>query len=178
MIKRNKLSIFLLAVVVMLTIYYIKTPTNSGSDKLNNQTPVASVERYPLYAESRLIILDARGTKISELEGVLASSKSTMSEKEVALETISQLNELTEKEIVLETAIITLGYEDCFVNAVDNSVRVQVLSSEFSAEKFVEIALIAKEKFGNDCVVSVKVNETKKLKTFMRENPHLSFFLK
>lgn len=160
MIKRNKLSIFLVAVVIMLTIYYIKTPTNTNSTNIGGgNKPVSSVERYPLYAETRINISKTRTTMIEESEAVLASSTTTVKEKETALETIANLNELTEKEITVETAIKNIGYQDTLVNASGLDVKIRILTENFTPEDFVAVAMLAKEEFGKDCKVSIEINQ-------------------
>ena len=154
MLKRNKLSIFLVLVVIGLTIYYVKTPTKAEKPKEDTTT---SSERYPLYAQSRLEVLTERNEEIAKYETTIAEASSTNEEND-AYERLTALTKLTEREVGVEYHIKGLGYSDCFVHTSGNRIKVNVLSNNFSVEDFVEVALLVKGEFGNDYQVIVNVD--------------------
>ena len=137
MLKKNKLTIFLLLVVVVLTVYYVKMPINTTEPA--GTTPSVSA-RYPLYAQTRLEVITSRNELISSYEEQLANTTNS-SEMAVFLENVNELEELTLREI-----------------RVENQIKVNVLTNSFSVEEFIEVALLIKGEFGDDCNVVVNVN--------------------
>ena len=154
MLKKNKLTIFLLLVVVVLTVYYVKMPINTTEPA--GTTPSVSA-RYPLNAQTRLEVITSRNELISSYEEQLANTTYS-SEMAVFLENVNELEELTLREIRVENQIKDTGYEDCLVYATDNQIKVNVLTNSFSVEEFIEVALLIKGEFGDDCNVVVNVN--------------------
>lgn len=155
MIKRNKLSIFLLAVVLMLTVYYV-----NSNDPDIEITPEVSLtdnnSRYQVFQSMRDSLTEERTSKLTELEEIISSETSSLEEKEIALETMTNLSNLTEKEISLETAIINIGYKDALVEVEDKDIYISILNEEeFDVANFVELAVIAKNQFGSDYIVSI-----------------------
>lgn len=142
MIKKNKLSIFLLAVVAMLTVYYIKNP---NSDEPN------TIETSRYYQDERDDINNERETQILNLEEIISSKETNLTEKEKAINEMAILSSTTQNEIILEKKIISLGYNDCLVQ-IDNDIKdvnVSLLTKELSKEQFIEIAKIISAKCGN-----------------------------
>lgn len=142
MIKKNKLSIFLFAVVAMLTVYYIKNP---GDD--NKPVEATGTVRY--YQDERDSINEVRASLIVELEGIVSSSEVGLDEKEIAINKMSKINSLTENEIALENQIINLGYKDCLVQASldDKTINVALIDSEVTKEEFIEISRLVSTRF-------------------------------
>lgn len=143
MIKKNKLSIFLLAVVAMLTVYYIKNPS-SGDDEI-------SVETTRYYQDERDEINDERETQILNLESIISKNDINIEEKEKAINEMALLSSMTENEIILETKIIDLGYKDCLVEVdKDNSIiNISLLTNELTTEQFIEISKLVCTKYSN-----------------------------
>ena len=84
---------------------------------------------------------------ILELDSIIASSEATVSEKNVALEEKKYLISLTEKELLLETELITSGYQDVFVHASSYGVEITVISEINSVLMASQIIKKAKEDF-------------------------------
>lgn len=148
MLKRNKLSIFLCLLVVGLTIYYIKAPK---SEKKPTETVVTSVNRYPLYAEARMNILNKRNEEIKKYES-----------EEISVSSVNYVDELmnmTIREVAMEKQIKNLGFSDCLVLAEDKKINVNVLADSFSKEEFINVALILKEEFGEEFIIKVNVDK-------------------
>lgn len=155
MLKRNKLSIFLLAVVAMLTVYYVKTDKGVEIDTISNNHE--SSVRY--YQETRDSINDARASLIMEYESIIASN-TDVSLKQDALDNLENITTLTEKEIALEYQIINMGYDDALVEVVskDKRISISILADEFSNDEFINIAVLALNTFNTSYVVDITNN--------------------
>ncbi len=152
MIKKNKLSIFLLAVVMMLSVYYINMPSESN-------VPTGSedvVTKYPEFAAMRLEILQAREELVVEYENVLASADTSNTDKNEAYLSMQEVLQLTENEILVETFIMDLGYLDCLVQHDDDTINVYILNYKHTYEYFVEVTSITTSVFGSNYQVGIK----------------------
>ena len=67
MIKRNKLSLFLFAIVAMLTVYYINLPEDVTPKEYESGT------RYQPFIDERSNIVVSRSLELEELEASIAS---------------------------------------------------------------------------------------------------------
>ncbi len=156
MLKRNKLSIFLVLVVVGLTIYYVSIP---NKDVKPTSSPSVVETRYQLYAQTRFDMLEQRNEEINSYEEVVSQVSTVDDEvKLTAIEKINDLKQLTEREIALEKQITTLGYEDSLVIVSDKNCNVKILSNSFSIDEYIDVALLIKGEFGNECTISIDVN--------------------
>lgn len=148
MLKKNQLVIVLLTLVLMLSIYYIKSPFDNNDE---NNEPVGGEEdvtgRLEELSALRLALNDERGLRMLELDAIIASSEATVSEKNVALEEKQYLNSLTEKELLLETELITSGYQDAFVHASSYGVEITVVSQSYTSAEAAKIMKEAKLDF-------------------------------
>lgn len=145
---QSKVTIFMVVMIVMLSIYYFTLP-NKPVDDSNNTGDTVVVEREfdPLREELQSV----RETMYQQLNATLASTDSTVEEKNLAYETINTLQELTQNELLLETKIIDLGYEDTFVSATTNQVNISVFVDDLSAQQANQIWIMAKTQFGLNC---------------------------
>ena len=146
MLKKNQLALVLLTLVLMLSIYYIQSPFKDDADPVAgsvDDTP----KRLEALSELRLTLTDERNLRILELDSIIASSEATVSEKNVALEEKKYLISLTEKELLLETELITSGYQDVFVHASSYGVEITVISETNSVLMASQIIKKAKEDF-------------------------------
>ena len=152
-IKKHKLSLFLLAMVAMLSVYYVLMPQDG---------PAASVSgvgegdvRYQDFAEMRLEILDDRNSQVAAYEAKIVDATVSLTDVEEYILEIETLTTLTEKEVFLETVIVNLGFDDSLVYLADAVLNISVLAESFSVEEYIEIATIAKTEFGKDTLVVV-----------------------
>ncbi len=155
-IKKHKLSLFLLAMVCMLSVYYVMMPEENDPN-----APVANIPdgqiRYQEFAEMRLEIIDERNTMVASYEAKIVEAKDTALLEEYILE-INNISTLTEKEVYLEGIIMNLGYEDCLVYLLEDGIlKISVLTDSLSIKEFNEIGLIAIEEFGTDTDVKLNV---------------------
>ncbi len=159
MIKRNKLSIFLLAVVMMLSVYYINMPDSSVGDAPSSSDSV--VTRYPDFALSRLELLEEREAQVALFEEVLASAEYSTSEKDIAYTAMQELLGYTEKEVLAEKIVCDLGYVDSFVSydASTDIVNVEILNYVFEYLAYEELTMKIIEVFGPVTNVRVYTNQ-------------------
>ena len=154
MIKKCILPIFLLAMVVVLSVFYIKQSTDDVSNVSNNNDDDTQVVSD--FANKRLEILEQRSDKIDELEAVIASG--TLSNSEIT-QTVDQINDLyylKYTEVELEDLIVGLGYEDSLVIIDEENVSVTIIDKELTSSDFISIANVVKGKLGNNYKLKVE----------------------
>lgn len=160
MFKKNQLALILLTLVLMLTVYFIKTPVKEKIKEGSN-TPVAG--RLEALSTMRLTLKNDRDEQLIALDNIIGSNTATASEINNAIEQKKSLNALTESELLLELEIIKLGYQDAFVHAKDYGVDVTVVANEHSVSKAREIinmtVLKFDGKYSNVCVEFETVDE-------------------
>ena len=157
-LKKNKLSLFLLAMVTMLSIYYIMMPVKQDelkptvSDDLNTKT------RYEQFAEMRLEIIDERKALVTTMEEKMSSNEVCLTDSITYTKAIEEIASITEQEVYLETIISNLGYEDSLVYLKeDNNLDIYILTSSFTVENYIDLAKRSKEIFGDSCSINVEV---------------------
>lgn len=152
MLKKNKLPLFLLALVVMLSVYYINdTKTNKNNETQNTSGSI----KYHTYAESRLEVMKNRTKDIEGYEAVVASGELSSIEVENTLLKVDAIYKLNYSEVALENEIIALGYDDVFVYVADGKVNIDILTDTFSQTEFVNVALLSKAKFDTNYIVTI-----------------------
>ena len=161
MFKKNQLALILLTLVLMLTVYFIKTPvqSNDPGDDPSTQTN----GRLEVLSTMRLTLKNERNEKISELNTIIGSDTATAAEINNAIEEKNRINAITECELLLELEIISMGYQDAFVHVTDVGIDVTVISDEHSVSKANEIIqktlLEFDGKYTNICVEFESVDE-------------------
>ncbi len=150
MFKKKQLALILLTLVMMLTVYYLKSPKKEV-DKPVDENPIeeTSGRLEPLTA-MRLALKNERTEAMLALDAIIASNESTTEQVNIAIEEKRSLNELNENELLLELKIINLGYRDAFVHATSNGVEITVVSDEHSIQKANEIILMTMTGFNRN----------------------------
>ena len=145
MLKKNQLVLILLTLVLMLSVYFIRSPFKSeeGNNENNNNNNEQVVSgRLDELKEMWSILNEERAKQVLSLDAIIADDSKTVDEIDVALKEKRYINSLTEQELLLEKAIMNVGYQDCFVHASSNGVDITVVSNENSKEKANEIILM------------------------------------
>ena len=164
--KKLSLPILLLAVVVMLSIFYIKE-----ADKTSDPVVGPSLEQTTTnadYAEARLqsiaevnaLILECELNKVVEL---LESGKLSLEEVEQQNSIIASLKQTKIDEIALEEMIMAaLNYDDVLVLLDGDYLLIDIYTEEeMSVATFIKVSRLAKEKFSSD--LTVKLSTTNSL---------------
>ena len=155
MLKKNILPIFLLALVVVLSVFYIKqepldSNVNSNLDDFNSSYIDSE------FASKRLEILEERSKDIEELESMVAAGGLTDAEIINIVDQINEIYYLKYQEIEIEDAIVMLGYDECLVLIDDYSVSVTIVADTLTYKEFIEIANLVKGKTSNNHKVSIE----------------------
>lgn len=139
MFKKNQLALILLTLVMMLTVYFIKSPKEDAKPNDDpNQTQITT-GRLEALSTMRLTVKNERNEQLTALDAIIGSKDATAVEINNAIEQKNAINSTTECELLLELEIMNLGYQDAFVHATDKSVDVTVVANEHSISKANEI---------------------------------------
>lgn len=158
MLKKNQLVLILLTLVLMLSVYFIRSPfKENNTDNPDDGGTVETTGRLEELQALRLTLNEERTKEVLSLDAIIASSDKTVDEKNSALEEKRYLNSLTEKELLLEVQIINKGYRDAFVHATDTGINITVVSETNSvtvANEIIVMALTGFDNILNDVTVS------------------------
>lgn len=178
MIKKQTVWLLtMLSLMVVLTVYYITSDkenmplidnemalsdSDAEVDELTDETGVemediqnVGLDEY--FAMLRLELQDNRSMKIDRLREIVASSAATAEEKNEALNSIDELDDVKTKEYILEETIHSLAdYEDVLVRSEENKVHVHIKTVELSNEEVVQIMQLVRDEFG-DITVDVSL---------------------
>lgn len=153
--KKNQLALIFLTLVVMLAVWFIKSPLTKQSGG-GNTTPVVATERLSAIILLRENLRNERSIEAATYDAIIASSEASIIEKNQALKSKETISDLTEKEVLLEVEVMTLGYTDCFCHATASGVDVLVVSAELTQTQALEIIKLVLSKF--DAAENVVVN--------------------
>lgn len=157
-IKKHRLSLFLLALVMMLSVYYVLMP------QAEVDAPVVSepsgFTRYEDFAKIRILVSTERNEEIKSFEDKLVEKSVSVILIEEYIKEIDELVKLTEREVYFESVVVDLGYEDSLVVVEENVLNISVLAEAFTVTEYIEIAKLAKEEFGKDVLVVVNLVTT------------------
>jgi hypothetical protein len=153
MIKKNQLALVFLTVVVMLAIWYIKSPINANDknkDDDNTEETGSNInQRLEELIQMREAVHQERDRAVLGYDAIIADGESSINEIKAALEEKRYLAELSEKEVLLELQVINKGYDDAFVHATNTGIEIIVVSTEDDPLKTLEIINMALSSFGD-----------------------------
>lgn len=152
-IKKHRLSLFLLAMVAMLSVYYVLMPEDGPAAPVD--TNPDGFIRYQQFGQMRLEIIDERSSQVAVYESKITEATVSLTEVENYIIEIQNLTTLTEKEVFLESVIIDLGFEDSLVYLEESVLTISVLAEKHDVSDYIEIATSAKEEFGVNTLVVV-----------------------
>lgn len=159
--KNRRLISFLslFSLVLVLSVYYVLVPVNNANVETpmdDNSGVVSVVDGEDAYFESlELAKVNKINDDIDELNGIVASSSSTMEEKVHALEMIAQKKKTSEQEKILKQAIKEAGYSNVYVEYEDNVINILVAKKEASKSDAITIITLAYDKLGTSYTPSV-----------------------
>ena len=184
--KQTVWLLTMIALVIVLAVYYmnydsinqqVATNENQGEtefvgndqeqDEASEEQVQVETEEYgrdDFFEAIRLQIMEERSRKKEELETLAGSPELSTEEISAALDEMEKLNELAEKERMLEMLIISsLGYEDALVRAEENEVRITVKGQEPSRTNANEIIRMVQEEMNTTNVtVSFQTDDAEK----------------
>lgn len=157
--KKIKLPILLLAVVVMMSIFYINeaNKVTEPVDSPNLDTVTTNQE----FAEARIKSIEEVNALIEESEAKIASGELTVAEIEAENALINRLRQTKVNEVALEEMIMALlNYEDVLVLLEDEYLVIDVYcEEELTKDTFIKISKLAKEKFDDNYIIKLSKTE-------------------
>lgn len=153
--KKFRLPILLLAVVVMMSVFYIHE-ANQPSEPVDSPN-LEMTTTNPEYAEARLRSIEEVNSLIEESEAKIASGTLSLEEVEKENEMISSLKETKMNEIALEEMIMaSLNFDDVLVLLEEEYIVIDVYTEdEITTEVFISVSRLAKEKFDENYIVKL-----------------------
>ncbi|WP_102274615.1 SpoIIIAH-like family protein [Cytobacillus massiliigabonensis] len=174
--KQTVWLLTMLSLVVVLSVYYITSPEQRVNDLANTEekaeqkndeavttdntdtdsdiiTNAAGDEKFEAL---RIQLTEERDRTKEELQTVMGTTDLPAEEISDAKDQIDKLDELAEKEYILETLIKAMNYEDVLVRADDKNVQVTVKAEKLSRTQANEIIRQVKSEIGDLQLVTVE----------------------
>lgn len=152
--KKNQIALLCLTAVVMLAVWYIKSPLNQVGGNTDDTINVSgSSTRLEALKEMREALRVERSIQVAALDSVIASESSTIAQKNSAINEKQLISDMTEKEVLMELSIINLGYTDAFVHQTNNGVEILVVTESLSETEVIEIMNLTYSSFETETVV-------------------------
>lgn len=111
---------------------------------------ITNIGRDELFTTIRLELQNERSMMKSRYEDIVASSSATTEEKNEALNQINSLDQISTKESILQSTILSSSdkYEDVLVRHDEDIVFVHVRTDELSAQEANHIMQMVNDEFG------------------------------
>lgn len=174
--KQTVWLLTMLSLVVVLSVYYVsnddmyvsKPPvedTSGQTDTNNTESTTGNTDNEiitnmasdPVFEQVRLDIADERSKAREELVNVMASTTATAEEKSAAKDKMDGLRDVTNKEELLETLIVSMNYDDALVRIGENNDVVVTLRTEkLDRSQANQIMRQVRNELGTNYVVSVE----------------------
>jgi stage III sporulation protein AH len=185
--KQTVWLLTMLSLVIVLSVYYVTTPTEpqkemattvqkedkqAKSDQTSTeqgQTDVKSTTKQLVPAGTddtfeamRLDLMDERNKYIEELTSMVANTELSVEERDKASETIKQIRGMTEKEMVLETLLVSMdNFEAALVRAEDHNIKVTVKAPELSKSAANDVVRLISDEIPTAQNVTVELQPSK-----------------
>lgn len=151
--KKNQIALLCLTAVVMLAVWYIKSPINSVSGDDNTITVGGNPTRLDALKEMREALRKERSIEVAALDTIISSESTTIAEKNSAINEKQLISDTTEKEVLMELSIINLGYTDAFVHQTNSGVEILVVADNLTENEVVEIMNLTYSSFVTETIV-------------------------
>lgn len=120
----------------------------AGTDSSDEDTVISGVASDEKFEALRLQLDDQRNEMKEEFQEIVASTDLPAEQRNDAYEKMKELDNIAQKEGVLETLIKTMGYEDALVRADGDKVRITVKAQEHSRAEANEIIQMVRTELG------------------------------
>lgn len=159
---QSKVTVFMVVMIVMLSIYYFTLDGNKSKETGGGNNPPGNQEvfSYPVYNQLRQEIDKDRKELIMNLQTQMVSQPGSTESKNQVFSAITEIQKMSSDEFALEAMLRKEGYLDAFVlstsrNAEVPVIDIRILDSEHSAKEANQIIVMAKTYFGTSYVVNV-----------------------
>jgi len=124
----------------------LESSEEDGQDEIDFSSISADEE---LFTFIRMQLAESRSSQIEQLESVVASSATSAEEKNNAIESMQEIDQLSTKELIVEESLKTdHGYPDVLVRTVDDNVIVTVKADQLSDTEANQIMRTVYDEFG------------------------------
>lgn len=173
--KQTVWLLTMLSLVVVLSVYYITSPEQQGSnlagveDKETTEdketsgsktdggdSVISSIASDEVFEALRMDLEDQRSKLKEELTEIMASTDLPAEKRSEAYDDIKHLEEVARKEKVLETLIRAMDYEDVLVRADGAKVLITIKAKEHSPAEANEIIQMVRTELGSYQPVAVE----------------------
>lgn len=152
--KKNQFALLCLTAVIMLAVWYIKSPLNNVSGNHDDSVIVSGESsRLDAIKSMREALREERSVQVAALDTIIASESTTIAQKNSAINEKQTISDTTEKEVIMELSIINLGYTDAFVHQTSSGVDILVIADSLSETEVVTIMNLTYSSFTTDTVV-------------------------
>ncbi len=144
MTKKKKIIILscMIALLAVTAIFNFLFTTDTYSQE---ESAVVSSANY--FAQYRTERMNTRNEELLQLDSIISASSEGSQERNEALKMKTELTQITEKEMLLESLIKAYGFEDAVVviGIDSNNVNVITKSTELTTEDAIKIYTIIQE---------------------------------
>lgn len=152
--KKNQFALLCLTAVIMLAVWYIKSPLNNVSGNVDDSVIVnGESSRLDALKLMREALREERSIQVAALDTIIASESTTIAQKNSAINEKQTISDTTEKEVIMELSIINLGYTDAFVHQTSSGVDILVIADSLSETEVVTIMNLTYSSFTTDTVI-------------------------
>ena len=152
--KKNQFALLCLTAVIMLAVWYIKSPLNNVSGNVDDSVIVnGESSRLDALKLMREALREERSIQVAALDTIIASESTTIAQKNSAINEKQTISDTTEKEVIMELSIINLGYTDVFVHQTSSGVDILVIADSLSETEVVTIMNLTYSSFTTDTVI-------------------------
>jgi stage III sporulation protein AH len=175
--KQTVWLLTMLSLVVVLSVYYVTSPEQKGSDLAgmeekaegemksveseDGKAIITNTASDEMFENLRLQLDDERSRMKEDLQEVLGQTDLPAEERMKAKDQIDELNEIAQKEAMLETLIRAMDYEDVLVRADGKKVQITVKAKDHSASAANNIIQEVRNEIGKLEAVAVEVQGEK-----------------
>lgn len=167
--KQTVWLLTMLSLVVVLSVYYITSPEQGNdlagveekaeeqdvavegeetTETEEGETVISSIASDEAFEALRLKLNEDRSRMKEELTDIMASTDLPSDDRSKAYDKIQELDEVSQKESVLETLIVAMGYDDALVRADGDQVRITVKAEEGTKKAANEILQLVRSEIG------------------------------
>lgn len=156
--KKLRLPILLLAVVVMMSIFYIHEANKTNEPVAGPSLDITTTN--PDFSEARMQSIAEVNALIEEAEAQIASGTLSLDEVKACNDRIASLKQTKVNEIALEEMIMaSLNVNDVLVLLEGDDLLIDVyMEEELTKATFISVARLAMEKF--DSNYTIKLSKT------------------
>ena len=157
----NKQSLWFLtlfSIIIVLSVYYVAIPNNTLAtiSELENSTEVINIDESDSLTHLRVEYDEEIETTMNELQSVLLNEKSTLEEKNIAYESIQNINTNKGKCEAIEKLINDNFNFKSFVKIKNDTISVTISNKTHDTKLANQIIRKIQEQYTNKMYITIK----------------------